>query len=132
MIEVPDVELFGAASDYLRACADRTEWAEQGYIDAESLGDFEEDLKRVWSNKKDKTLIGHSEKAPHLQGRLIYRDCQEHRAKVDQLEAPDHFVRGSWHSLADQRAIGWHPQYVDLLDSVTLTVESLHDAEHIA
>jgi hypothetical protein len=110
LIEVPDVDLFRAASDYLRASADRTDWAEQGYINPGSLDDFAEDLVRVWSNKKDKTLIGHSEKAPHLQGRLIYRDCEEHRASVDRLEAPDHFVRGSWHALADKRAIGWHPK----------------------
>ena len=27
------------------------------------------------------------------------------------VDTPEDFIRGSWHALADDQAIGWHPQY---------------------
>ena len=36
----------------------------------------------------------------------------EHDAKLDGLETPRTFIRGSWHALADEKTIGWHPQFL--------------------
>jgi hypothetical protein len=128
LIDVDDVDLLRAANDYLRSASDRTLWAERGLIGVESLEMFADELATTWHNKKDRVLIGNADLAPKLQGRLVFRDCIEHRAQVDGLDAPQHFVRGSWHTLSDSRIVGWHPNYTTELDS-TATPSEVLDVE---
>ena len=127
LIDADDDDLLAAVNDYLRAAVDRTAWAEKGLISEASLETMADELTITWRNKKDRVLVGFSDKPEHLQGRLIYRDCMDHDAHLDGLETPRHFVRGSWHTLSDDRAIGWHPRYKDALDSVDLTADGMKE-----
>ena len=43
---------------------------------------------------------------------MLYYDCMDHGAKLEGLETPAHFTRGSFHALAEDRLIGWHPSYL--------------------
>jgi hypothetical protein len=115
LIELDDVDVLEAINDFLRAASDRTIWAEQGLIDEGSLKSLAEELTSTWRNKKRRVTIGYSDKPEHLQGQALYSDCIEHDTRLDNLLTPKHFIRGSWHALADDRTIGWHPQYATKL-----------------
>lgn len=113
-----DIDLMAAVNDFLGAAIDRTAWSKQGIISAQSLNVLENDLTTTWRNKRRSIHAGHSEKGDKVKGQLVYGECQDHRTKVGGLETPDQFVRGSWHALADERTVGWHPNYEDELDAL--------------
>ena len=115
IIDVNDVEVLEAVSDFLSASVDRTTWSDQGMISEASLQSFEKELEWTWRNRRRQTLLGHVGKDATVLGQLTYANCMEHHAKMDDLETPKPFVRGSWHALADDLKIGWHPEYENVL-----------------
>jgi len=123
LIEMDDVDILAAVNDYLQAASDRVAWSERGLIDESSLDRLANELLTTWRNKKRRVTLGHSDKPDRDQGQLLYLDCIEHKGRLDTFDTPEHFVRGSWHALADDRSIGWHPHYETKLDSVALRAD---------
>jgi hypothetical protein len=123
LIEMDDVDILAAVNDYLQAASDRVAWSERGLIDESSLDRLADELVTTWRNKKRRVNLGHSDKPDRDQGQMLYLDCIEHKGRLDTFDTPEHFVRGSWHALADDRSIGWHPHYETTLDSVALRVD---------
>lgn len=117
LVDIEYADLLAAANDYLRSVADRTDWADRGLIGEHSFEDLAEELALTWRNKKTRTGIIHVDKSAVVQGKLLFLDCMEHTAKLEGLDTPPHFVRGSWHALSEDRIIGWHSNYVDLLEN---------------
>ncbi len=117
LIELDDEEILEAVNDYLSSVIDRVEWAENGTISAAALDSFEQDLSRTWRNRRRQCAIAHANRTEVEQGTLLHIDCMLHDASLDGLTTPTSFVRGSWHSLADERTVGWHPAYDTLLDT---------------
>ncbi|MGO8752730.1 MAG: ABC-three component system protein [Thermoguttaceae bacterium] len=116
IIGLEEVDVYSAVNDFLRAAADRTAWCADGLIDRKSLDTLAGDLVTTWRNKKRRVSIAYAERRETEQGQMLYVDCIEHKARLDCLETPEHFIRGSWHALADGRDVGWHPQYLALLE----------------
>ncbi|WP_212646780.1 MULTISPECIES: ABC-three component system protein [Delftia] len=100
-----------AVSDYLMAAADRTAWAIGGDVDVTSFDELDVTLKRSWRNKRLACRVAHSDKRPDQQGLALYADCMDNKVPVQQKEAPGHFIPGCLHRLADDLAIGWHPDF---------------------
>jgi hypothetical protein len=111
LISMDDYEVYEAINDYLKAATDRTVWSERGMTDESGLEKYAEELCRSWRNKMDRITIGHSHRPETDRGRLLYRDCIEHQLPLDGIPTPPHFTRGSWHALADDLVVGWHPRY---------------------
>jgi hypothetical protein len=119
VIDLDDVDILQAVNDFLSASIDRTAWSDQGMISEQSLDILERELTTTWRNKQRKTQIAFSSKQNHEQGQMTYSECMEHTARLDGLDTPTHFIRGSFHALADDRTIGWHPQYASAMDRFT-------------
>lgn len=111
IVDLDDIDILQAVNDYLSASIDRTTWSEQGMISEASLETLESELATTWRNKRRRVQAAYSEKPETSQGQLLYSDCMEHDARVDELETPRQFIRGSWHALADDHSVGWHPKY---------------------
>jgi hypothetical protein len=105
-----------AVSDYLRAAADKVDWAERGVIFPGSLATWDEDLMSRHAMVRGEVSDLHSDKPADLQGRLVYRQCAQHQAPLEGRVVPNHFVHGSFNELADQRRLGWHADFEELLD----------------
>ncbi len=125
IIDLDDVDVLEAVNDFLSASVDRTTWSDQGMISEASISTLEKDLETTWRNKRRRTKLGHGDKDPKDQGQLTYTDCMEHNARMDGLETPRPFIRGSWHALADDLTIGWHPEYVNALAALESTTEEV-------
>lgn len=104
-----------AVVDFLRASVNRTKWSEMGYVDETSYDQFEDSLERAWRNYKRRIQAEAPLDEGAANGRKLYSDCCLHKATLQAIEAPDHFVAGSYHALADALTVGWHPDYRSLL-----------------
>lgn len=111
IINVDDTEILSAVNDFLMSATDRTAWAEDGHVNRAAMTTYSEELRRTWNRKKDTVSIAYSDKCETDRGKLLYNDCMGHTAKLQGLETPEHFTRGSFHALAEDRDIGWHPNY---------------------
>lgn len=111
LIGLPFEDKLGAVNDYLMAAADRTAWAVSGDVDPTSFDELDTSLKRTWRNKQLACKVAHSGKAFGEQGTALYADCMTVSMAVQQKEAPDHFIPGCLHRLADDLSIGWHPDF---------------------
>jgi hypothetical protein len=100
-----------AVTDYLRSSADRTIWSARGLVHKDSFTEFERDLRSAWQNLKteaDLTCINPTEVN---KGRLLYSKCCRHTATLQNMDISSSFTRGSFHTLAEDKIIGWHPDY---------------------
>ncbi|MBS0266032.1 MAG: hypothetical protein JSS02_29135, partial [Planctomycetes bacterium] len=100
-IGIEGVDILEAINDYLRAVVDRTRWSQEGFVTESSLDGFADDLTSTWRNKLRRVMAAHRMNTEIEQGQLVFSDCIEHSARLDGLETPMHFVRGSWHALSD-------------------------------
>lgn len=106
-----------AISDYLRSSSDRTLWSEVGDVHEASFSELDEVLKRTWANHNRAVGIEAASKTEIERGQLLHSRCMIFQAKVQGMEPPAHFIPGCFHGLADDKAIGWHPGFRDLLKS---------------
>lgn len=106
-----------AVSDYLRASANRTAWAEKGDISEDVIPSFSEELVRVWKNKKKIVDIIQKEKDESERGQLLYFECKDKQVDMGTLVAPSFFTSGCFQALADDESIGWHPRYKEILQN---------------
>jgi len=114
-ISLDDDSVLSAVNDYLRAVVDRTHWATEGYIDTEALDELSEELIETWRNKRTRVTLTQAALPEEHRGQLLYLDCIEHSTTLDGLSTPAHFIRGSWHALSDDLAVGWHPRFTEIL-----------------
>ncbi|HOV27942.1 MAG TPA: hypothetical protein PK566_16490 [Pseudobacteroides sp.] len=104
-----------AVSDYLRASANRTAWAEKGDISKDAISSFSEELVRIWNNKKKILDITQKSLEENERGKLLYFECKDKQVDMGAFVAPSFFTSGCFHVLADDESIGWHPEYKKIL-----------------
>jgi hypothetical protein len=111
IIEADDNQKMRAVKDYLLSSADRTLWSSKGLVHQNSFNGFESKLIRIWENLKQKTEIVLKDRTAVERGMYLYSDCGNQELQLERLEVPAHFTPGSFHALADDLKIGWHPEY---------------------
>lgn len=105
-----------AASDFLRVTNDRTQWAAEGEIFEESLAAYDDQLIRRHANLAGELAITHKHLVGENRGLLLYlRCCEAAPLSLQDRITPVHFMSGSLNSLAQDKKVGWHPEYKDLL-----------------
>jgi ABC-3C protein len=112
LIEIDFDTKLSAISDFLRAGAARAEWSTQGNVHESSFDDLDSQLQRTWRNNKLRAKLNHAAQGPVAEGQALYVECSGHRTRVQNMEPPDYFVPGCFQRLADEKTIGWHPDYV--------------------
>lgn len=108
-----------AIINYYRACEQRSRWSRDGLVKPGELKSYFKRLQEEWLNhtslilpEVDTTNIEQCKKS----GRDIYSKCQNEGALAIRRDFNHPYVaRGSYHALADEMEIGWHPNYQSLL-----------------
>ncbi|MER8523720.1 hypothetical protein NKH56_31075 [Mesorhizobium sp. M1076] len=103
-----------AVSDFLRATADKVTWADAGSILETSLDELDESLIRHHGLTTDELSETHVELETPQRGRQLYRRCIELQMPLEGRTLPIYFVAGEYNCLADDRRLGWHPDYLSL------------------
>jgi hypothetical protein len=109
LIQGTDDDLLEAVTDFLKAKVNRDRWIEDDVIDEPLASDFEEKLLRFWKNTKKKIDITLSSRTVEERGDVLMRDCLTRSETIRGESVPDSTVAGTYHALADQPALGWHP-----------------------
>jgi hypothetical protein len=111
LIEAEDEDIIQAINDYLRSYIERTLWSKAGIVHDRSFEEFEEALLSFWRNKKRQNLLTRTTLSPVQQGQLLLSECCMKEQRLQGLEVPSFFTPGSYHALADDGELGWHPEY---------------------
>lgn len=119
IIAVNDEDILHAINEYLRASVTRTKLAEKGIVHGESFTEYVEALTMFWRNKRNQNVLTHTGRSPEDLGQLLLSDCCLRQQKLQGLEVPPYFTPGSYHALADEETIGWHPEYKTKLKGAT-------------
>lgn len=110
-IGLKDEEVLVEISDYLRADVNREKWIADGIIDEEVASDFEARLTRFWGNQRKRIQITQKMLGEIEQGQLLLSDCKSRQEAIRDMVPPSSTIAGTYHALADEPTIGWHPNW---------------------
>jgi len=111
IVDLDDDAILQSINEYLRASVTRTKLAEQGIVHEDSFVEYQEALMTFWRNKKRQNTLTHTQHKPEALGQLLFSDCCLLKERLQGLDMPAYFTPGSFHALADDKTIGWHPDY---------------------
>lgn len=115
LIGCDDNEIVEAVSDYLRADVNRHRWIENELIDVDTAIDFMNKLKGFWSTQKKTIKITQKHLDDAEKGQLLLEACKSRQEKIRDMSPPHPTVAGTYHALAEEPALGWHPTWEKLL-----------------
>jgi hypothetical protein len=115
LVRVTPEQQLRAVSDYLRTCATKSEWAARGLVYARSFEEWDDALVRHHVAISSEVEDVHAEKTEAVRGRITYSRCSQVQQSLEGREVPGHFSHGSFNALAEERVLGWHPRFQELL-----------------
>ena len=128
-IFVEQLRLLGATNrvirnaiiNFYRAFEQRSRWSRENLVKPGEIRKYMDRLKDEWENQSSLVEMEHDfsqEKEKIVSGLKLYAVCQRDSALPIRSEFKSTYVaRGSYHSLSDKLRIGWHPDYINLLES---------------
>lgn len=115
VIKLNEDEIVRAVSDYLRADINRSQWIESEIIDENVAKDFEDKLCTFWRNQKKRIALTEPSLPDTDKGQLLLSDCLSKLEVIRDMSPPDSTVSGTYHALADEPVLGWHPEWENLI-----------------
>jgi hypothetical protein len=113
-IELTEEEVLEAVSDYLRADVNLEKWIEDAIIDEEIASDFEIRLTKFWENQRKRIKITQKKLEETEQGQLLLAECNSRMETIRDMTPPPSTIPGTYHALANQLILGWHPDWENL------------------
>lgn len=113
-IEAKPIMMISAISDYLRTTADKVQWAARGTVLEDSFAELNSHLTRRHGLICDDLDDTNPPLDPTRRGRQVYRRCAQENVPLDGQSLPSYFVAGAFNCLAQDRHLGWHPDYLNL------------------
>jgi hypothetical protein len=114
-IECSDDEIIEAVSHYLRADVNLHKWIENEIIDEDIAETFSNELKGFWSTQKKRIEITEKRLSNVEKGQLLLGDCKSRQGEIRGEPPPYPTIPGTYHSLAEEAILGWHPDWEKLL-----------------
>jgi hypothetical protein len=127
IIDADEDEKLEAINDYLRSRIERFEWSRRGLVSKTSFADFSNELLRIWRNSKTKIVIAHKNVTEVDKGKLLFTECMGVQQNLQGLSVPRYFLAGSFHTIADELLIGWHPRFEEILRKNNRSEEKPHE-----
>ncbi len=104
-------EMIEAVTDFIKASINRTDWIEKEIIDKQTAKNFQENLHRYWKGRMTRYSITEKNRTPEERGILVLLDCTANRELIRGMSPPPSTVPGTYHFLADELELGWHPDW---------------------
>lgn len=111
IVQADKNEIIEAVSDYFRADSNRREWIAKEIIDESAIQDFENKLVSFHDNQRKTIELTHRGEVEEDRGKLLLLACQQRQDTIADMYPPDRTVQGSYHVLADDKQLGWHPHW---------------------
>ncbi|WP_406467800.1 ABC-three component system protein [Streptomyces sp. NBC_01594] len=116
LIGVGSTRIGYAVRDYVRAFAQRSRWLNENLLRAGEIGEYERRLVEEWESRfaemEEELGPEATEEQKKAEARLIYRWVDKEARFQIRSGCDEMFVtKGSYHMLADERRVGWHPDF---------------------
>lgn len=111
-----------AISDYKRAYGQRSKWLRDGRVTQSEYDSFDANLQEEWQSRFDMMLDdteGQGEEERKTAGHIFYREnyvAPQYQLPLFRNNASGYITKGSYQMLSNDKTIGWHPDYKDLLN----------------
>lgn len=111
-----------AISDYKRAYGQRSKWLRDGRVAQSEYDSFDANLQEEWQSRFDMMLDdteGQGEEERKTAGHMFYREnyvAPQYQLPLFRNNASGYITKGSYQILSNNKTIGWHPDYKDLLN----------------
>ena len=115
LIEIEEDSILEAIIDYYKAEINRDKWNEDGVITLSDIQNFKNDLISSYNNIKRVNDIIYKNQNEIERGKILYSACQEKDIKLAQKQTPSRTVQGTYQLLADEKELGWHPEWKNKL-----------------
>lgn len=111
-VNLPTLEI--AIRDYKRAYMQRSRWLRDQLVDSPELHGYEQKLIDEWEHQRAflQDDLDDSEDGRRQAGRALYHDLQNRDLWIRPRCQEPFVSRGSYHMLADELRVGWHPHFV--------------------
>jgi hypothetical protein len=122
-VDTPTVNLQKAIQDYYRATVQSAEWIENNLIALPEVQKFQDDLLDEWERRFDWAVSTLSPEATDEEKRRVGKELLERCLDTTGIQIRPRYrdpfyFRGKLHELADDRLVGWHPEFKALLDAL--------------
>ncbi|MDE1462426.1 ABC-three component system protein [Spartinivicinus poritis] len=112
-----------AVINYYKAYEQRSKWSREGLVKPGEIQKYLNRLKDEWINQSVLIEMDYdleqddNEKIKY--GRELYKECQKNSILPIRPGFKSAYVaRGTYHTLSDKMAIGWHPDFSSLLSNI--------------
>jgi hypothetical protein len=121
LVAAGDDRVVGAMRNYYRAFEQRSRWMRDHLLLVGELTRYDGKLVEEWEQAflaaKDELSPSAAEDDKRKCGRQVLTKIEEVRLPVRPEVVESFVARGSFHMLADEARVGWHPDYRDLMTS---------------
>ncbi|MBR6059925.1 MAG: hypothetical protein IKP58_17290 [Victivallales bacterium] len=106
-----------AIKDYLRCIIEKYRLSKEGTITGNDWQDFTDILKKRWQSifGRNNRLYKGSEEDSGFKTMSEVLDPEYRAILAGELTTQSYLTNGSYHRLSDEKTIGWHPRYQQLL-----------------
>ncbi|WP_132376203.1 ABC-three component system protein [Paraburkholderia sp. BL9I2N2] len=118
VLELEEEAIEAYIKDYMRASSARTSWAALGYLNPRSIGPFVEELQDHWKQSSLEVKTLDTDKTPIQRGVKLLLLCMKKETRIQKVDVPSYFSRGSFHEIANELKIGWHPDWKALVSAL--------------
>lgn len=116
LVELGGEKFAEAMSDFLQAKTNKVRWAEHGLVYGDEFIDFKKRLMKKWELFSKEIRMQYMSSLEVDRGQLLYLKCMDAEVKLNDIDSPGFFIRGTYHECSNTRDVGWHPNYRDLLE----------------
>lgn len=103
-----------ALENYYRAYAQRCQWQSEGLLKPDEVSKYYKKLYREWEqfcSIEELSQQDDSDESKRKFAIKVYQSCQQGVIPIRQMFNDSFVERGSYHQLADELKIGWHPDF---------------------
>ncbi|VVO01638.1 hypothetical protein PS691_02677 [Pseudomonas fluorescens] len=115
LVEMGDENQTEAMSDFLQAKANKVRWAKKGLVCGNEFSEFQKKLIKKWQLLDMENRMQYPSALELDRGKLLYMKCMDASVKLNEVDSPEFFVRGTYQYYSNEKIVGWHPKYRDLL-----------------
>ena len=122
LVDATKREKKAAISDYKRAYGQRSKWLRDGRVAQTEYDTFDANLEEEWRSRFDMMqddTEGQEEEERKKAGHKFYREnyvSPQYQLPLFRNNASSYITKGSYQMLSNDKTIGWHPDYNELLN----------------
>ncbi|WP_316812572.1 ABC-three component system protein [Pedobacter heparinus] len=110
-------EIIEAIHDFVRAASERSRFANDGEISEQKFNNYFDDLISHWKSISRPIFKFAQDKDHKKVGYEVYYKSLLYKGRLNNYEPEQSYThKGSYHYLADETQLGWHPNWKSLID----------------